>query len=51
MTVQRAACYPRVSTEEQKLRGFSIDAQIADLTEYCEEHKIKIVDFVLLVKE
>lgn len=45
MTVQRAACYPRVSTEEQKLRGFSIDAQIADLTEYCEEHKIKIVDF------
>ena len=45
MTIQRAACYPRVSTEEQKLRGFSIDAQIADLTEYCEKNKIKIVDF------
>ena len=44
MTILRAALYERVSTEEQALRGFSIDAQIDSLTEYCEKNKIKIVD-------
>jgi DNA invertase Pin-like site-specific DNA recombinase len=42
--IRRAALYVRVSTEEQALRGFSIEAQIAALKEYCEKHGIKIVD-------
>lgn len=44
MTIQRAGLYERVSTDEQALRGFSIDAQIEDLTEYCNKNEIKIVD-------
>ena len=44
MTVLRAALYERVSTEEQALRGYSIDTQIDNLTEYCEKNSIKIVD-------
>lgn len=44
MTILRVACYERVSTEEQALRGFSIDAQIDNLTEYCEKNSMKIVD-------
>jgi len=43
MTVLRAACYERVSTDEQALRGFSIDAQIDNLTEYCEKEGLKLV--------
>lgn len=42
--VQRAALYERVSTEEQAIRGFSIDAQIDNLTEYCSKNGYKIVD-------
>ena len=44
MTILRVGLYERVSTEEQALRGFSIDAQIDDLTEYCEKNQLKIVD-------
>lgn len=44
MTILRVACYERVSTEEQALRGFSIEAQIDNLTEYCEKNQMKIVD-------
>ena len=44
MTILRVACYERVSTEEQALRGFSIDAQIDNLKEYCEKKGMKIVD-------
>lgn len=44
MTILRAGLYERVSTEEQALRGFSIDAQIDNLTEYCEKAQLKIVD-------
>lgn len=44
MTVLRAALYPRVSTEEQKIKGFSIEAQIDNLKEHCEKNKMKIVD-------
>lgn len=44
MVVLRVACYERVSTEEQALRGFSIETQIDNLTEYCEKNKMKIVD-------
>lgn len=42
--VLRGALYERVSTEEQAVRGFSIDAQIDSLNEYCSKNKIKIVD-------
>lgn len=42
--ILRAALYERVSTEEQALRGFSIEAQIANLEEYCEKAQMKIVD-------
>ena len=44
MTILRAGLYERVSTEEQALRGFSIDAQVENLTEYCKKKGIKIVD-------
>ena len=43
----RAALYGRVSTEEQALKGFSIDAQVSALREYCEENRMKIVDVYL----
>ena len=44
MTITRAGCYERVSTEEQAIRGFSINTQIDNLTEYCQKNQIKIVD-------
>lgn len=44
MTIKRAGCYERVSTEEQSLRGFSIETQIANLKDYCADNNIKIVD-------
>lgn len=44
MTILRAGLYERVSTEEQALRGFSIETQIDNLTEYCEKNSLKIVD-------
>lgn len=44
MAVIRVGLYERVSTEEQAQRGFSIDAQIANLEEYCKKNKMKIVD-------
>lgn len=44
MTIIRVGCYERVSTEEQALRGYSIDTQVDNLTEYCEKNKMKIVD-------
>ena len=47
MTILRAGCYGRVSTEEQALRGFSIETQVDNMTEFCEKEKYKIVDFYL----
>ena len=44
MTILRVGLYERVSTEEQALRGFSIETQIDNLTEYCEKAKLKIID-------
>ena len=44
MTILRAGLYERVSTEEQAMHGFSIDAQIDNLTEYCGKHGYKVVD-------
>ena len=43
MSILRVGCYERVSTDEQALRGFSIDAQIDNLTEYCKENDMKLV--------
>ena len=43
MAILRVGCYERVSTDEQALRGFSIEAQIDNLTEYCEENNLKLV--------
>ena len=44
MTIVRVACYERVSTEEQALRGFSIETQIDNLAEYCRRNEMKVVD-------
>ena len=44
MAIKRVACYERVSTEEQAVRGFSIVTQIDNLKEYCDKNNLKIVD-------
>ena len=36
--MKHAALYLRVSTEEQKIHGQSIDAQLDTLTKYCDSH-------------
>lgn len=41
--IERIACYIRVSTQEQKLHGISLDAQRDKLKEYAEKHQLKIV--------
>lgn len=41
----RLACYPRVSTEEQKLRGLSIEAQRAALQAWADQNGMKDVTF------
>lgn len=41
--IVRVACYIRVSTQEQKLHGISLDAQRDKLKEYAEKHGLKIV--------
>ena len=40
-TIQKVACYCRVSTEEQVKFGFSIQAQKDALEKYCKEHHYK----------
>lgn len=42
---EKVACYIRVSTEEQKLHGISLDAQIDKLTDYTKEHNLVIYDW------
>lgn len=41
----RTACYIRVSSQEQKLHGISLDAQIDKLTEYANTHNLKIIEW------
>ena len=36
--------YVRVSTEEQRDFGYSIDAQIREINEYCEKRNLRIID-------
>ena len=45
LSVECVAAYVRVSTQEQKLHGLSLDAQKMKLTEYAEEHNMKIVEW------
>lgn len=47
MRIRRVGLYGRVSTEEQALRGFSIEAQVAALKEYAEKNNMKVVDVYL----
>lgn len=42
---QRVVCYIRVSTQEQKLHGLSLDAQRDALLRYAEKHGLKIVEW------
>ena len=39
----RTAIYVRVSTEEQKIHGLSIEAQTEALDEWAKEHGVKVV--------
>lgn len=43
--LERVACYIRVSSEEQKLHGISLDAQVDKLTDYAKNHNLKIIDW------
>ena len=43
--VELVAAYVRVSTQEQKLHGISLDAQKAKLQKYAEEHNMRIVEW------
>ena len=45
--ILRVGLYGRVSTEEQALRGFSIEAQVDALKEYTKKNNMKIVDIYL----
>lgn len=45
--IRRVGLYGRVSTDEQALRGFSIEAQVTALKEYSEKNGMKIVDIYL----
>lgn len=45
--IRRVGLYGRVSTEEQAIRGFSIEAQVDALKEYCKKNNMKIVDIYL----
>lgn len=45
--IVRVGLYGRVSTEEQAIRGFSIEAQVDALKEYCKKNNMKIVDIYL----
>lgn len=39
--IENVAAYIRVSTQEQKLHGISIEAQEEKLTEYADSHGMK----------
>lgn len=45
--IEEVAAYVRVSTTEQKMHGISIDAQKEKLTEYAENHNMKIVEWYI----
>ena len=43
-SLSRAALYIRVSTEEQVMHGYSLEAQKEALTRYAKENNLFIVD-------
>ena len=45
--IEEAAAYVRVSSQEQKLHGLSIEAQKQKLMEYAEKHNLKIVEWYI----
>ena len=45
LSVELVAAYVRVSTQEQKLHGLSLDAQKMKLEQYAEAHNMKIVEW------
>lgn len=45
--IERVAAYIRVSTQEQKLHGLSLDAQKEKLKEYADKHGLKIVEWYM----
>lgn len=45
LSVELVAAYVRVSTQEQKLHGLSLDAQKMKLTEFAEKNNMKIVEW------
>ena len=45
--VIRVAAYIRVSTQEQKLHGLSLDSQKMKLEEYAKKHNMKIVEWYM----
>lgn len=47
LSVELVAAYVRVSTQEQKLHGLSLDAQKMKLEKYAEEHNMKIVEWYI----
>lgn len=47
LSIELVAAYVRVSTQEQKLHGLSLDAQKMKLTEYAEKNNMKIVEWYI----
>lgn len=47
MKIERVAAYVRVSTQEQKLHGLSLDAQKMKLTEHAEKNNMRIVEWYI----
>lgn len=45
LAVEPVAAYIRVSTQEQKLHGLSLDAQRMKLKQYADEHNMRIVEW------
>lgn len=45
LSVELVAAYIRVSSQEQKLHGLSLDAQRMKLEQYAKEHNMKIVEW------
>lgn len=45
LSVECVAAYVRVSTQEQKLHGLSLDAQKMKLTEYAKKNNMRIVEW------
>ena len=45
MKIERVAAYIRVSTQEQKLHGISLDAQRHTLSQYAKDHGLMIVEW------